>query len=199
MSKFNKTISLLLHPVFLPLVGCLVYLAYLPIELSLVQKKLVLFIVAGTTLVIPIVTLLIFRVIGYIKTLQAETIEERKMPVLLMMVNYLFLGQVLKDLWQLRELSVLAYATAVGLVITWLLFKKGIKASLHMQGIMGLLGFLLVYGFKYGFNVKGIVALILVAALLAKARLELKAHTMNEVVIGSLMGVGFPVVLNLFL
>lgn len=195
MIKLYKAISVLLHPVFLPSIGAGIYLSVLPLPLSPAQKYLVFFIVLGSTLIVPLLTLFLLRVLGSVKTNQAETIQERKIPVVLMIVNYLFLGRVLQDLWQLRELTILAYATAAGLVVTSLMFYTKTKISLHMLGMAGMLGFTLVYGANYGYANKTIALLVALLGCLATARLQLKAHNVKEIVWGVSLGLITPLVL----
>lgn len=199
MEKFYKVLSLVLHPVFLPSIGAGVYLFFLPLPLYVAQKYLVFFIVLGATFVVPVLTLFLLKFTGYVKTNDAETIEERKLPVVLMIVNYLFLAVTLQEIWQLKELTILAYSTAVGLIVTSILFYTQTKVSLHMLGITGVLGFTLIYGGNYQFPSIIIALLIVFIGLLATARLQLKAHNIKEVLIGGGLGLFVPVVLNFVL
>lgn len=199
MILFYKVLSNVLHPAILPCIGAGVYLVVLPLPLSPMQKYLIFAIVFGATFVIPLLTLFLLKAMGYVKTNNANTIQERKLPVSLMFINYLFLAQILKEIIQLRELTILAYTTALGLLVIRLLFYVNIKASLHMLGMAGLLGFTLIYGVNYGYS-NGIIALqIALLGALATARLQLKAHNIRELFIGVSLGLFVPIVLNLFL
>lgn len=199
MLKIYKVISTIIHPVFLPTITGGVYLYTLPLPLSVAQKYLIFFIVVGATFLIPALTLVLLKMFGKIKSNDAKTIEERKFPVLIMIVNYLFLASSLKEIWQLKELTVLAYATAIGLILTSILFYFKIKSSLHMLGITGVLGFTIIYGINYTYNSLTIAFLILLSGILATARLQLKAHNLQEIVIGSSLGLFLPILLNLIL
>lgn len=196
MTKFYNIISSILHPVLLPLVATVFYLFKLPLFLTSPQKQMIIVMVLIATFVVPILTFLILKGVGYIKTYKAGTIEERKLPVLLMIVNYLFLAQILKEIFMLRELIILVYATAIGLIITSLMFYARIKVSLHMLGMSGLVSFVLLCGHKYLYSHWLIAVLIILMGLLATARLQLKAHTMKEVVIGTTFGLLIPGVLS---
>jgi len=136
---------------------------------------------------------------GYIKTNEVKTIDERKFPVFLMIFNYLFLGQVLHNIWQMRELTILAYATAMGLLVVVLLLYTKTKVSLHMLGMTGLLGFVLVYGASYCYSNLLIALLVMFTGALATARLYLKAHNYKEVLLGASLGLSLPIVLSFFL
>lgn len=199
LTTFYNRVSLVLHPVFLPIIAAAIYLYVLPTPLITVQKYVVLGVVAGSTFLVPLLTLYLLKRIGYVKSNEAKSIEERKIPVLIMMVNFLFLGKALQEIWQVKELTVLGYATALALLITRLGFYVQTKISLHMIGMAGLLGFTLVYGVNYSYPSITIGVLIFLTGLLATARLQLKAHTAIEVGIGTLLGVGLPILINVFL
>ena len=199
MKKVYQAISIILHPVFLPMVAAWVYLNVLPLPISRLQIYLIFFIVFGATFLVPILTLFLLRFMGYVKTNQVVTIKERKFPIAIMVVNYLFLGQMLGRIWQLRELTILAYAIALGLVITGALFYKNLKVSLHMLGISALLGFTLVFGANYNYPVFVIALLVALVGVLATARLKLKAHNNKEIIIGTCLGLFLPLILSFIL
>jgi len=199
MLKFYKVLSLILHPVFLPAMASGVYLCVLPLPLLVIQKYFVFLLVIGATLIVPLLTLFLLKKIGYVKTNHAVTIEERKIPVIVMIVNYIFLASVLQEIWQLRELVVLTYATSLCLLVTSVMFYLKTKISLHMIGMASVLGFTLVYGINYVFSTITIALLFILVGLLATARLELKAHNFKEIVLGTSLGVLLPIVLNVLL
>ncbi|WP_010135178.1 hypothetical protein [Ochrovirga pacifica] len=199
MQKVSKILSYLLHPVLLPSYGTLWYLQALPIPLSAMQKYMVLFIVLGGTFLVPLLTLVVLRLTGHVKTNDAKTVEERKFPVLIMIFNYLFLAQVLQSIWQLRELTILAYATAVGLVIAWLFLYNKVKVSLHMLGMAGLLSFVLVFGAHYQYPNLVVALLLVLLGALATARLHLKAHNLKEIYMGLTVGILLPIVFSFVL
>jgi len=197
--KLYKAISVLLHPVFLPSITTGVYLFVLSLPLTVTQQYLIFCIVLGSTLVVPLATLFLLKLVGIVKTNEAETIAERKIPVMLMIVNYLFLGRVLQEIWQVRELMLLVYGTALGLAVTMFMFYKNTKISLHMLGMSGLLSFALIYGVNYGYANNTIALLILLLSCLATARLQLRAHNVKEVIWGTVLGLANPLILNFLL
>ncbi|MGY5351776.1 hypothetical protein ACXGQW_04315 [Wenyingzhuangia sp. IMCC45533] len=199
MKDFYKVLSVVLHPVFLPTIATLIYLLVLPQPLHFAQQSLVFAMVFGATCLVPLLTLYLLKLVGYIKTFQAESIQERKLPVVIMIVNYLFLAQVLQEIWQLRELTILAYSTAIGLIITSFLFYAKTKLSLHILGMAGIISFALLYGANYQYANKTIALLVLLLGALATARLQLKAHNFREVILGLSFGLLTPMLLSYFL
>ena len=76
------------------------------------------------------------------------------------------------------------------LSLTYLFFALRIKSSLHMIGIGGIIGFVMIMSFEYQLNFNSLLAsLFLVAGLIGVARLSLNAHKPGEVYIGFLVGV----------
>ncbi|MGY6648898.1 hypothetical protein [Wenyingzhuangia sp. IMCC45574] len=194
--KIAKILSYLLHPILLPTYAVLGYLQGLPIPISEAQKFLVLFIIVGGSFLVPLLTLIVLRITGQVKSNDAKTIQERKFPVLIMIFNYLFLARVLENFWQFKELTILAYATATGLCIAWVFLYTKIKISLHMLGISSVLSFVLIYGANYEYPVFLIALIVFLSGALATARLLLKAHNYKEILIGTGVGILLPIVLS---
>ena len=199
MEKVYKAVSVILHPIFLPMFGAWIYLNVLPLPISEMQIYLIFFIVAGATFLVPLFTIFLLKFMGLIKSIRVTTANERKLPVALMIVNYLFLAQMLGRIWQLRELTILAYATAISLLIAMLFLYKKTKISLHMIGIAGLLGFTIIYGTTYQYAVVLIAFLFVLTGLLATTRLKLKAHNFKEIIAGTVLGLLFPILLSFVL
>lgn len=199
MEKFYKAVSVLLHPIFLPMFGAWVYLNVLPLPMSKMQIYLIFFIVVGATFLVPLLTIFLLKFTGYIKSIQVTTSNERKLPVGLMIVNYFFLALMIGRIWQLRELTILAYATAIGLIVAMLFLFKKIKVSLHMIGMAGLLGFSIVYGSVYQYPILIISLLFVLTGLLATARLKLQAHNLKEIVLGFGLGLFLPIIISFIL
>ncbi len=199
MIKFYKTLSIVLHPIFLPSITTGIYLAVLPLPLSLMQKGMVFLMVFGATCLIPLLTLYLLKLVGYVKTFQAESIQERKLPVIIMIINYLFLAQVLQEIWQVRELTILVYSTAIGLIVTSFMFYIKTKMSLHMLGMAGVVSFSLLYGVNYEYANKTIALLVIFLGTLGTARLQLKAHDFKEIALGFSFGLLTPIVLSFIL
>ncbi|MGY5354966.1 hypothetical protein [Wenyingzhuangia sp. IMCC45467] len=199
MEKLYKAISVILHPIFLPMFGAWVYLNVLPLPISKMQIYLIFFIVAGGTFLVPLLTIFLLKFMGQIKSIQVTSAHERKLPVAFMIVDYIFLALMLGRIWQLRELTILAYATAIGLMITVFLLFKNIKVSLHMLGMAGLLGFAIIYGASYHYPVLIIALLFVMTGLLATTRLKLQAHNFKEIIIGSVLGLLLPILISFVL
>ncbi|MEN8765368.1 MAG: hypothetical protein ACN4EF_01940 [Wenyingzhuangia sp.] len=199
MKKIYKAISILLHPIFLPMFGSWLYLTHLPLPLSKMQIYLIFFLVVGCTFLLPLLMIFFLKFTGRIKSIEVPEINDRKLPVILMFVNYLFLALMISRVWQIRELTILVYAIALGLIAVFIFLYFKIKASLHLLGMTSLLGFAVVYGVAYQYSIFVIALLFMMTGVLATVRLKLKAHNFKEIIIGSILGFLLPILTSLVL
>ena len=188
--KFHKLISVILHPVVVPTIGVLLFLALTPIIIRKERQYLLISIVFFSTYIVPIISLIILKFIGLIKSFQVESINERKVPLFLMLIIFFVLGRFLINIPDFRELGVLFYGTNLALVIIYFLFFFKIKTSLHIVSMSSMIGFFLFFGTDNSINIVPIaILLLLLTGLLASARLHLKAHTPKEIYIAFFLGI----------
>ena len=189
MKLFQKVISYIFHPIFIPIAGTFAYFLitpkYSPLELQS-GNILPIFIL---TVIIPIITFLILRNIGYLNSIQLPTIKERKYPLyinlaLLFMVVYKVIpNNYIVELY-FYFVGLIA-ATLAALIL--LLFK--IKSSMHLLGISSLFMFLINLSIHFEVNITLALSLCIFAiGLVATSRLYLKAHTKAEIFIGFCIG-----------
>ncbi len=189
MKLFQKVISYIFHPLFIPIAGTFTYFLitpkYSPLELQS-GNLLPIFIL---TVIIPIITFLILRNIGYINSIQLPTIQERKYPLYINMVLlFMVVYKVIPN-----NYIVELYFYFVGLIaatlatLILLLFK--IKSSMHLLGMGSLFMFLINLSIHFEINITLALSLFIFSiGLVATSRLYLKAHTKAEVIIGFFIG-----------
>lgn len=197
--KFHKIISTILHPIVIPTIGVMLYFLLTPIQFLSDQKFAVLSSVFIFTYLAPLLILIIFKQLKIIKTYKTESIRERKLPVILMIILFYTLGFTMSKAGNLSDLSLLFYTTSIGLLFIYIFFYFNIKASIHLLSLGISAGFFLALSNNYSESYLPVVIIILIlAGFLASARLHLKAHTNKEVYIGFLLGLLLPIFLNLF-
>jgi len=189
MRLFQKVISYIFHPLLIPIAGTLAYFLitpkYSPLELQS-GNILPIFIL---TVIIPIITFLILKNIGYVSSIQLPTIQERKYPlyinlVLLFMVVYKVIpnNYIIELYYYFVGLIAATFATLV-----LLLFK--IKSSMHLLGMGSLFMFLINLSIHFEINITLALSLFILAiGLVATSRLYLKAHSKAEIFIGLCIG-----------
>lgn len=198
--RFHKFISTILHPIVIPTVGVMLYFLLTTNNYLSTQKFTVLSVIFIFTYLVPLLILILFKRLKVIKSYQTESIKERKLPVALMVLLFYLLGNSINNAPNLRDLGLLFYATAIGLLIIYVLFFFKIKASIHLLSLGITAGFFMVLGSNYSQSYLIVIMIIfLLSGLLASARLHLKVHTNKEIYIGFFIGILSPILLNYFL
>lgn len=189
MERFYKTISVILHPIVIPTIGVVLYLLLIPNKYASKQKLALLSLIFVTTYLIPLFILILFKKLKLIKTFNTRSIKERKIPVAMMIVLFYLLGNTLSNLVGIRDLGLLFYATCLGLILIYFLFAFNLKTSIHLLSLGISTGFFIVLGFIHATTFALVIIIaILLAGILANARLYLKAHQPIEVYLGFFIG-----------
>lgn len=177
----------------MPTIGIIVYFLLSPFALAKQQQYVVLSIVFVATYLIPLLLLVFLKSIGYINSFSVFSIKERKFPIFFMMLLFLFLGKFFASMGILKDISYLFYGTVIGLSCIYILFALKIKASLHLLSMGVAIGFFLLFQQIQAVHVLPLVVIFfMLSGLLASSRLYLKAHTLQEVILGFMIGVIGP-------
>lgn len=188
-SKFFKTLSYILHPVFMPLLGVILifsmsHLAILPFD----SKKAIVYLVAIVTIFFPLAVIPVLYFQKALTGFEMSARKERLLPMFLTSVFYFFAYYLLQR--YAAPLILQQFLLAVFISISLASFINiGWKISLHMIGIGGLIGLLSALGHLYGLHVNWVLmTLIFVAGLIGTSRLYLMEHNATQVYGGFLMG-----------
>ena len=186
---FYKYISTILHPIVIPTIGVMLYFLVVPTSYNKEQRFYMLSLVFITTYLIPLLLLIFFKRLRIIKNYRVETIKERKIPIILMVFLYFFLGQTMNTLY-VKDLSLLFYSTSFGLFVLFLFFFFQKKISIHLLSLGIPLGFfmLLSHTYQQSFLIE-IICIFLISGLVGSSRLHLQAHTHKEVFSGFFLGI----------
>lgn len=203
----SKIISVIFHPLF-ALMYILLFLLWVnPLLLAnFTPEGRTVFIVYYTvnTVVIPIVAILLMKMLGLIGSFQMETNRERIGPMIVVFILYVWMFVNFK---REPDIPLLLVSLSLGTVIsTAIAFMINVvsKISLHMTGMGGLVGAVIII-FLYQqthqitvtlssgseiiiYSVPVVMIMVLLAGLVASARLFLNAHRPSEVLQGVLLG-----------
>lgn len=187
-----RILSILFHPVLMPLIGLLILFNSNSIYqyLSLPAKKVILIIVALGTIVLPLTFVPFYVFQKIIRNIKMETKKERLIPFFVTFILYVFCYYLLIRL-HAPEIKTIINYILVGAVSTLILFALSFKwkISAHMTGIGALLGSLIAFSFILKINLEYYIILsILVSGLLGFARLTLESHKPFEIYTGWLLG-----------
>ncbi len=189
MKKILPLFSYLLHPLFIPLYGTLVYLFCVENSFENVQKYLMLIQIVLITILIPMLFLYLLKIIGKVDSIMVSDISQRKMPLIIQF--FLMALLILKSITieRVPELFFFFFGGMVSTFIAILLLFLKSKASIHMIGIGSLTVFVIGISIhNYNNMLVPISLLILLNGVVASSRLAMKAHTVKELLIGFLLG-----------
>ena len=182
--------SWILTPFSIPFLAFLILFlfSYLRI-MPLMYKLIVLGIVYCFTILMPTVTIFLFRKInGFApKELSCDR-KKRYIPFLLTIISYVFCLLMMHKLnitWYMTGIILAALVVQINCVIVNLKWKL----SEHMAGMGGIIGGLVSFSALFGYNpVWWLCLFIIIAGVLGSARIILRHHTLAEVLSGFTVG-----------
>ena len=188
--KLTRLISIVLHPVLMPLIAIELTLKYAPSSVFAISEYLesIKIIIALFTLVIPVIIMLLLIKINKITSLEMSNHKERPLPLMisasLMIIGYIAILPILTFSSFLKGELV---GTAIIILIASIISRYW-KISLHMLAIGGVLGVLIGINILITNVTQVIIPLLLIASILGISRIEEKAHNYTQIYIGFLIG-----------
>lgn len=189
MKVFANIVSTLFHPLLMITYGMILTLLYT--YLAIYPTKMKLIMVGGAfvcTAIIPGLFILLLKFSGSISDLELSDRRERVLPFLVMifsiMVFVFFVNRMQVPFWLMGLLigSALALLLAMFINFYW-------KISVHGIGIGGLLGATMGIARIHMINAYWLfIGLILIAGLVASARIILNKHTPMQMYGGVCLG-----------
>lgn len=185
MKKTLPFFSYLFHPIFIPLIGTLLYLLFDDTYFTKEQCYLLVFQIVIITFFLPLSFFYLLRTFGKVDTIMLSDLNQRKIPLLMQMALTIVL---ITESVTIDRFPELFYFFLGGLISTFLaflfLFLK-IKSSIHMIGISAIAFYIIGISMHNQINIIYLIALtFFVTGLIASSRLEMKAHSLKELIIG---------------
>jgi hypothetical protein len=136
---------------------------------------------------------------GKVDSIMLAELSQRKIPLLIQgILIYILLSNSL-NIDQVFELYFFFLGAMASTLSALLLALLKIRASLHMIGISALTTFVIGMSLHNHVNAINTIAfLVLLNGVIAASRLKMKAHTVDELIIGFCSGVGPQVALLYF-
>ena len=184
-----RVISAIFTPFSIPFLAFLILFLFSYLRIMPIQYKLiVLGVVYCFTILMPTLTIFLFRKIN---GFSPEDLGERKrrfMPFLLTITSYVFCLVMMHRLnipWYMTGIILAALIMMVICIIVNLKWKL----SEHMAGVGAIVGGLVSFSALFGYNpVWWLCLFILIAGVLGTARIILQHHTLGEVLVGFAVG-----------
>ena len=184
-----RVISAIFTPFSIPFLAFLILFLFSYLRIMPIQYKLiVLGVVYCFTILMPTLTIFLFRKIN---GFSPEDLGERKrrfMPFLLTITSFVFCLVMMHRLnipWYMTGIILAALIMMVICIVVNLKWKL----SEHMAGVGAIVGGLVSFSALFGYNpVWWLCLFILIAGVLGTARIILQHHTLGEVLVGFAIG-----------
>ena len=190
--RFAQVISVLGHPLFMPLYafGLLIYTnPYINMMITETSKYFTLGILLVFNIILPILTSVLFKLFGLIDSLYMKTAKERRWPFLLTLIWY-YMGIELLTRIYVPQSFLLLMIGATSIVGVALVITSRWKISIHMLGIGGVIGAIIGISQRFQFDHSILlIALILFAGLIGYSRLKTNSHNFRQVYAGFIVGI----------
>ena len=194
--KLTQLISIILHPIFMPLISFSITLLVIPsLSFTLSQNQQLIYgIIIFSSIILPLVSVFWLIRNGKVSSLEIKNHKERSLP-LFKTVIWMSLGYYL--LQNLLFYTPVLKAELLGTIIIILvatIISKFWKISLHLLGIGGVVGVFIALQIIYGDFLYLIIFFILLSGLLGVVRIKQKAHNNAQVYAGFLVGLSVELI-----
>lgn len=159
--------------------------------MPLAEKRRLLLIVVVNTILFPVISVLLLKGLGFIRSVFLKTQKERIIPYVAVNIFYFWLFLVLKNQ---ADIPPVTTAFVLGTFIAssaGLIFNSFFKISMHALGMGAFCGILLCIlfsGSPYA-SVLPLMAVILATGIVCTSRLILSDHSMSDIYSGLLIGI----------
>ncbi len=192
MKKILVLFSYLLHPIFIPLFGALIYLFGADSYLESLPKYLLLAQIVLITIFIPLTMLYFLRAMGKVDSIMVSQASQRKIPMLVQIFLMLLLLAKSVTFSALTELFFFYLGGVLSALLAFIFLFSKVKVSIHTLAVSSLTVFVIALSIHNNTNLIYLIALlILFNGLVASSRLVMKAHTSKELLMGFAIGI-FP-------
>ena len=189
--RLAQFISIVGHPLFMPVYTMVLifeFNPYIDLQLSKNIQVIVLTILSVFTIILPLITAIILKKLGVVKSIYMKTAEERKWPFLLSVLWYYLGFELLSNIALPISLYLLMIGAMFVILVAHFITLRW-KISVHMLGIGGVIGAMIGLSQRFQFNhFYLILVLFFVAGLIGYARLKTNSHNYRQVYIGFILG-----------
>jgi len=195
----SKLISIILHPIFMPILALYLSLRQVPsIGFAITNYQNYIYLVLiFSTVILPLISIFFLIKSGKVSSLEMSNHKERSAPLFW---TALWMGLGYYTIENILVFSPIIKAELIGaisIILIASIISKYWKISLHLLGIGGLVGVLIALEIIYGNLQHLIIIFILLSGVLAMARIKEKAHNYPQVYIGFLGGLSVELLIML--
>jgi hypothetical protein len=190
MKKIAHALSLLFHPIFMPLLGFFIIFNSGIYEsgISWEYKKYFYLINILFTVFLPLALISLLFYLNQVQSIELNSRRERSVPLMLTAVSFFLLVMVLHHVIPVPILEGFSLAEFFVVFVLYIA-SYWFKVSLHLSGLGGICGLIFVLSVFFGKDLLTFLSIALfVSGVVASSRLFLKAHSILEIISGYLIG-----------
>jgi hypothetical protein len=194
--KLSKFISIILHPIFMPLLALYLSLQSIPSLGFSINPYLnyIYGVIIGCTILLPLLTIFFLIKTGKVSSLEMSDHKERSLP-LFRTVIWMFLGfYMLNNILFYAPILKAEIIGAILIILFAAIISKFWKISLHLLGIGGVVGVFIALQIMFGGVLYLLLIFIVLSGILGVARIDQKAHNHAQIYVGFLLGVSIELV-----
>ena len=194
--KLTQFISILLHPMFMPILALHLTLLVLPsLAFTLSQNLLLIYgILISSTMILPLISIFWLMQKGKVSSLGMSNHKERSLPLFKTVIWMSFGYYLLQNLLFYTPILKAILLGAILIILLAAIISKFWKISLHLLGIGGVVGVFIALQIMHGDFLYLLLLFILLSGLLGVARIKQKAHNYAQVYAGFLVGLSVELI-----
>jgi hypothetical protein len=194
--KLTQLISILLHPMFMPILALHLTLLVLPsLAFTRSQNLLLIYgILIFSTMVLPLISIFWLMQKGKVSSLEMSNHKERSLPLFKTVIWMSFGYYLLQNLLFYTPILKAELLGAILIILLAAIISKFWKISLHLLGIGGVVGVFIALQIMHGDFLYLLLLFILLSGLLGVARIKQKAHNYAQVYAGFLVGLSVELI-----
>ena len=190
LKKIIPFFSYVFHPIFIPVYAALFYFFWNDSYFTNPEKYFAIFQIVIITLLLPILFFFLLRTAGQVDSIMISKISQRKIPLVIQSFLTILLVRKSITLDHYPEFHFFFLGGLLSTVLALALLFLSTKASLHAIAISAFTVFVIGLSVhSQTRNINLIAFLVLMNGFVVFSRLEMKAHTPKELVIGFLLGI----------
>ena len=194
--KLTQLISIILHPMFMPILALHLTLLVLPsLAFTLSQNLLLIYgILIFSTMILPLISIFWLMQKGKVSSLEMSNHKERSLPLFKTVIWMSFGYYLLQNLLFYTPILKAELLGAILIILLAAIISKFWKISLHLLGIGGVVGVFIALQIIHGDFLYLLLLFILLSGLLGVARIKQKAHNYTQVYAGFLVGLSVELI-----
>ncbi len=188
--RFSKIISVILHPIFMPIIAFSLSIKSLPgIGFSVINNLGFIYLVLLlSTIIMPLMSIFFLIQKNMVASLEMNNYKERFVPLIITAIWMCYGYYKVYEIIVFSTVLKIEFLCAIIIIFIAAFISKFWKISLHMLGAGGVVGVLFGINILYGGLLQAIIISLLLAGILGTARINEKAHNHKQVYAGFLIG-----------